>query len=186
MDWAADGCIYLQDFPTKKCIFRVKCKWLMQTCLYPHLHLSAANISNCTALTRVKLPLFLHWLELIYSTKTQWVCLKDADPPLTFLNSVGFKSNPQGEHLFLTAHQGWSSTSVASADWYMNCAKGWYCGRAFKQKRTNFQMAFGENWPRQAPPEWRGNVLCSESEISSRSAWAASPSAGDPLQSLSH
>lgn len=112
----------------------MKCKWLMQTCLYPHLHLSAANISNCTALTRVKL-LFSHWLELIYSTKTQWVCLKDADPPLTFLNSVGFKSNPQGEHLFLTAHQGWSNTPVASAGWYMNCARGWYCGRVFKQEK---------------------------------------------------
>lgn len=126
--------------------------------------------------------LFLHWLELIYSTKTQWVCLKDADSPLTFLNSFGFKSNPQGEQLFLTAHQGWSNTPVASAGSCMNCARGWYCGRVFKQKGTNFQVAFQQNWPRQAPPEWRGNVLCSEREISWRSAWAGSPSAGDPLQ----
>lgn len=78
--------------------------------------------------------LFLHWLGLIYSTKTQWVCLKDADPPLTFLNSVGFKSNPQGEHLFLTAHQGWSNTPVASAGSYMNRARGWYCGRVLSKK----------------------------------------------------
>lgn len=66
----------------------------MQTCLYPHLHLSAANISNCIALTGVKLLLFLYGLKLIYNTETQWVYFKDADPPVTFLNSVGFKSNP--------------------------------------------------------------------------------------------
>lgn len=62
----------------------------------------------------------------------------------------------------------------------MNCVRGWYCGRVFKQKKkTNFQVAFWENWPRQAPPEWRGNVLCREREISWRRAWAGSPSAGD-------
>lgn len=105
----------------------MKCKWLMQTCLYPHLHLLGANISNCTALTEWN---FSHWLELIY-TETQWVCLNHADPPWTPLNSGGSQSSPHGEHLFLTAHQGWSNPPVASAGWYMTCARGW----VFRQKK---------------------------------------------------
>lgn len=148
----------------------MKCKWLMQTCLYPHLHLLGANISNCTALTEWN---FSHWLELIY-TETQWVCLNHADPPWTPLNSGGSQSSPHGEHLFLTAHQGWSNPPVASAGWYMTCARGW----VFRQKkRMNFQVSFWKNWSRKAAPEWRGNVLCSAREMSWRSAWAAWPSA---------
>lgn len=104
---------------------QVKCK----TCLSPHCAYQLPTFQTALLLPSETSPVLI-LTEAYLNTETQWVYFKDADPPLTFLNSVGFKSNPQGilnswgEHLFLTGSSRTKSTPSASAACYMNCGKG--------------------------------------------------------------